>query len=51
LREAGDARESFPRKLKPEWETEIEYGQTMDEQWIVFVGGLPNNWLQNSTRF
>ena len=48
--EAGGARESFARKLEPEWGTEIECGQTVDEQRIVSVGGLPNNWPQNSTQ-
>jgi hypothetical protein len=51
LREAGGARESFPRKLEHDRRAEIECGQTVDEQWIVSVGGLPNNWPQNSTQF
>jgi hypothetical protein len=50
MREGGGARESFPRKLEPEWRAEIECGQTVDEQRIVSVGGLPNNWPQNSTQ-
>jgi hypothetical protein len=50
LREAGGARQSFARKLQPERRAEIECGQTVDEQWIVSVGGLPNNWPQNSTQ-
>jgi hypothetical protein len=52
IRRAGraGAREFFPRKLKPDWRSEIEYGQTVDEQRIVPVGGLPNNWPQNSTQ-
>src|SRR5206468_6287127 len=50
LREAGGARESFPRKLEHDRRAEIECGQTVDEQRIVPVGGLPNNWPQNSTQ-
>jgi hypothetical protein len=50
LREGGCARDSFPRKLEHKWRTEIECGQTVDEQRIVAVGGLPNNWPQNSTQ-
>ena len=50
MRERAGAREFFARKLEPEWWSEIEYGQTVDKQWIVFVGGLPNNWPQNSTQ-
>jgi len=50
LQEAGGARESLARKLKPERRAEIECCQTVDEQWIVPVGGLPNNWPQNSTQ-
>jgi len=50
LREARGARERFARKLEPDWGTEIERGQTVDEQRIASVGGLPNNWPQNSTQ-
>jgi hypothetical protein len=50
MREAGGVRESFARKLKPERRPEIECGHAVDEQWIVSVGGLPNNWPQNSTQ-
>jgi hypothetical protein len=50
MREAGGVRESFARKLEPEWRPEIECGHAVDEQWIVSVGGLPNNWPQNSTQ-
>src|SRR5437667_1023181 len=46
--EAGGTRESFRRKLEHDWWSEIECGQTVDEQRIVPVGGLPNNWTQNS---
>ena len=46
----GAARESFARKLEHDWGTEIECGQSVDEQRIVPVGGLPNNWPQNSTQ-
>jgi hypothetical protein len=48
----GGARESFPRKLEPDWGTEIECGQSADEQRIVPVGGLlgSDNWPQNSTQ-
>jgi len=47
LREAGGVRESLARKLEPDWGTEIECGQGVDEQRIVFVGG---NWPQNSAQ-
>jgi hypothetical protein len=47
---SGGAREFFPRKLQPDWRSEIECGQTIDEQGIVPVGGLPNNWPRNSTQ-
>jgi len=50
LREARGARKRFARKLEPDWGAEIEYGQAVDEQWIVSVDGLPNNWPQNSTQ-
>jgi hypothetical protein len=50
LREAGGPRQSFAGKLEHKWRTEIECGQTVDEQRIVAVGGLPNNWPQNSTQ-
>ena len=50
MREAGGARESFPRKLEHDRRAEIECGQTVDEQRIVSVSGLPNNWPQNSTQ-
>ena len=50
MREADDARESFARKLQPKRRAEIECGQAVDEQWIVSVGGLANNWPQNSTQ-
>src|SRR5262249_15603412 len=43
------AREFFAGKLKPDWRSEIECAQTVDEQWIVSVGGLPNNWPPNLT--
>jgi hypothetical protein len=50
LREARGARERFARKLEPDWGTEIESGQAVDEQRIVSVGGLSNNWPQNLTQ-
>ena len=50
MREAGGARESFPRKLEHDRRAEIECGHAVDEQRIVAVGGLPNNWPQNSTQ-
>jgi len=36
--------------MEPDRRTEIECGQTVDEQRIVSVRGLPNNWPQNSTQ-
>jgi len=41
LRERAVAAEQFAGKFKRL--AEIECGQTVDEQWIVLVGGLPNN--------
>ena len=38
------------RKLEVEWRTEIKCGQAVDEQRIVAVGGLSNNWPQNSKK-
>jgi hypothetical protein len=51
LRQAGGAREFLTRKLEPDWRSEIESGQAVDEQWIVSVAGPPNNWPQDSTQF
>jgi hypothetical protein len=38
----------FTGELKHQPAVEIECGQAVDEQWIVLVAGLPNNWPQNS---
>src|SRR5262245_6009227 len=46
----ADACKPFARKLQQEWSPEIERGQTVDEQWIVPVGGLPNNSPRNSAQ-
>jgi hypothetical protein len=43
LGERPEACELFAGKPEHDWRTEIEYGQTVDEQWIVSIGGLPNN--------
>ena len=40
----------FAWELEHDWRPEIECGQSVDEQSIVFVSGLPNNWPQNSTQ-
>ena len=50
MREAAGACQSFARKPEPDWGTEIEDGQAVDEQWVVFVGGLPNNGPQKWTQ-
>ena len=40
----------FAWELEHDWRPEIECGQSVDEQWIVFASGLLNNWPQNSTQ-
>jgi hypothetical protein len=51
LRERAGAREFFAGKPEHNRRAKIECGHTVDEQWIVSVGGLPNNWPQNSMQF
>jgi hypothetical protein len=36
----------FAGKLERDWRGKIECGQAPNEQWIVFVGGLPQNSMQ-----
>jgi len=50
LREAAGRRESFAGELENDWRAEIECRQAVDEQWIVPVGGLPNDWPDDSTQ-
>src|SRR5262249_41213845 len=38
------------RKLEADWRSEIECGQTVDEQRIMSVDRLLNNWPQNSAQ-
>jgi dodecin len=39
----------FARKHEQDWRAEIEFGHAIDKQWIVPVGGLADDWPQNST--
>jgi hypothetical protein len=40
----------FAGKYQEDWGAKVKFCQTIDEQWIMLVGGLPANWSNNCTQ-